>query len=96
MEHLEAELQNPTRPTEVITLKIPVDTIVAIKKVAVSRHMPYEALIKYYIGQGLREDLAQLLYDRIFETIPEVLARHIASDDEVRAIIEEIQAEALG
>ncbi len=55
--------------------------------------MPLEALVKFYIGQGLRQDLAKLFSDRVLETTAQVLARHIQSEDEILAIIQEIQTE---
>ncbi|NEQ70742.1 MAG: hypothetical protein F6J86_04900 [Symploca sp. SIO1B1] len=57
----EFTLQLHPRLQEQVSLDIPTDTLVSIKKVAVSRDMSCEALIKLYIGQGLRQDLAQSL-----------------------------------
>ena len=39
-------------------LSMPLDTLVALEKVAAVRDMLVEALIKFYVGQGLRQDLA--------------------------------------
>ena len=77
---------------EVLSISIPVETLAAIKRVAVEQDVPYEALIKYYIGRGLREDLARMMYDRVLDQIPEVLARHIESEEEIAVIIKEIRA----
>jgi hypothetical protein len=52
--------------------------------------MPLEALVKFYIGQGLRQDLAKLFSDRVLETTAQVLARHIQSEEEISTIIQEI------
>ena len=91
MKEPEYEGQGHRGPFEVVSIRIPVDTLNAIKKVAVRQDIPYEALIKFYIGRGLREDLAQMLYDRILEVVPEVLARHIQSEEEVAAVLAEIR-----
>jgi hypothetical protein len=91
----EAELFGRRRPSEVVSIRIPVDTLAAIKKVAARQDIPYEALIKYYIGRGLREDLAQQMYDRVLEIVPEVLARHIDSEAEIEAVLAEIRKEAV-
>jgi hypothetical protein len=81
------------RLEETISLDIPKDTLAAIKKVAANRDMSYEALLKLYIGQGLRQDLTKLFSNRILETTAQVLAKHIDSEAEISNIIEEILAQ---
>jgi len=56
--------------------------------------MSLEALLRFYIGQGLRQDTARLFSERIFERIERVLMRHMASEDERSAILREIRSEA--
>jgi hypothetical protein len=51
----------------------------------------YEALIKFYIGQGLRNDLARVFYNRILSNAAEVLARHNHSPEEIEAILSELR-----
>ena len=80
-----------TRP---VSLQIPVNTLDLVGRVAASRDMSPEALLKFYIGQGLRQDAARLYSERILETTAEVLARHISSEEERFAIMSEIQGEA--
>jgi hypothetical protein len=58
--------------------------------------MSSQALMKWYIGQGLRQDLSKLFADRVLETTAQVLARHIQSEEEVSAIIREIRGETVG
>jgi len=36
-----------------------VDALASLKKVAAMRDMSYQALLKFYIGQGLRQGLSQ-------------------------------------
>ncbi len=81
------------RAKETVSLEIPTDTLDTIKKVAASRDMSYQALLKLYIGQGLRQDVTKLFADRVLETTAQVLARHIQSEEEVAAILREIQSE---
>lgn len=50
-------------------IEIPKDTLDSLKKVAVSQDMSVEALLKLYIGQGLRQYLAKLFADGVLETI---------------------------
>jgi hypothetical protein len=82
------------RPSESVSLSIPLDTLEAVRRVAATRDMSPEALLKFYIGQGLRQDATRLFSERILETTAEVLARHIPSDEERAAIMREIQGSA--
>jgi len=97
MKKPEDELTLNLRPraTEPVTITIPKDTLDSLKKVAASRDMSVEALLKFYIGQGLRQDAAKLFSDRVLETTAQVLARHIQSEEEISAIIREIRVEAI-
>jgi hypothetical protein len=91
----EVTLHLRPRAKATVALEIPTDTLEALKKVAASRDMSYQALLKLYIGQGLRHDVAKLFADRVLETTAQVLARHIQSPEEVAAILREIQSEAV-
>ena len=55
----EIKLHLRPRAVEMVSIEIPKDTLESLKKVAVSRDMPIEALLKFYIGQSLRQDLAK-------------------------------------
>ena len=70
-----------------------VETLASLRKVAARKDMSVHALLKWYVGQGLRHDLAQLFSDRVLASTAEVLARHLPSED-VPGILDEIQAEA--
>ena len=89
----EYSLKLHPRLEETISLDLPKDTLAAIKKVAANRDMSYEALLKLYIGQGLRQDLTKMFSNRILETTAQVLAKHIDSEAEISSIIEEILAQ---
>ncbi len=84
------------REAETVAINIPKDTLESLKRVADNRDMSYQALLKLYIGQGLRQDLAQLFADRVLEMTAQVLTRHIQSEEEVSAIIQEIRVGAVG
>jgi transcriptional regulator of met regulon len=79
-----------------VTISIPKDTLRSLKKVATNRDILVEALLKFYVGQGLRQDLTRLFSDRVLETTAQVLARHIQSEEEISAIIREIRVEVAG
>ena len=79
------------REVETVSIEIPKDTLESIKKVAAIRDMSFKALLKFYIGQGLRQDLSRLFADRVLDKTAEVLAKHFQSEEEVSAIMREIQ-----
>ncbi|MBI1880473.1 MAG: hypothetical protein HYR94_20030 [Chloroflexi bacterium] len=88
-------LQFRSRPATPLSIQIPVDTLASLEQVAASHDMSIEALIKFYVGQGLRQDLAKLFADRVLEKTAQVLTRHIQSEEEVSAILKEIRVEAV-
>ena len=92
----EFELRLRSQVTEIVSIEIPADTLESLRKVAASRDMSIEALLKLYIGQSLRQDLAKLFSERILDTTAQVLARHIESEEEISAILREIRGEAVG
>ncbi|MFN5991320.1 MAG: hypothetical protein ACK6A9_13400 [Dolichospermum sp.] len=92
----ELKLQLRHRATEVVYLNIPKDTLVSIEEVAVSKDMSVEALIKFYIGQALRQDIAKLFNERLLDKTAQVLSRHIQSEEEISRIMQEIKAETIG
>lgn len=47
------------RETKAITLELSADTLETLEKVAQRKDLPLKALLKFYIGQGLRQDLSQ-------------------------------------
>ncbi len=89
----ELKLNLRHRPTETVSIKIPTDTLESLQKIAAIRDMSVEALLKFYIGQCLRQDLAKQFSGRLMESTAQVLARYIQSEEEVTKIIQEIQAE---
>ncbi len=89
----EYTLQLHPRPKETVPLEMPTDTLESLKKVAASRDMSVEALLKFYIGQGLRQDLAKLFSNRVLEVTAQVLSQHIQSEVEISQILAEIRSE---
>lgn len=86
------ELHLRPRPVKQVTLTVPTDTVTALQEVATNRDMSVEALMKLYIGQGLRHDIAQRFADRILDLTAQVLARHGQSQEQVDAIVREIRS----
>ncbi|WP_066376837.1 MULTISPECIES: hypothetical protein [unclassified Anabaena] len=92
----ELKLQLRPRVTEVVSLNIPTDTLASLKEVAASKDMSVEALLKFYIGQSLRQDIAKLFNERLLDKTAQVLSRHIQSEEEISRIMQEIKAETIG
>jgi hypothetical protein len=93
--HEELKIQLRPRVTEVVSLNIPTDTLASLAEVAASRDMSVEALVKFYIGQALRQDIAKLFNERLLDKTAQVLSRHIQSEEEISRIMQEIQAETI-
>lgn len=93
--HEEVKLQLRPRNTEVVSLKIPTETLASLEEVASDKDMSIEALLKFYIGQGLREDIAKLFNERLLNTTAQVLLRHLQSEEVVSQIMQEIKAETI-
>ena len=89
------ELRLRSRDSKAVTINIPADTLASLEKVAASRDMSVEALLKLYIGQSMRQDMAKLSADRVLEKAAQVLTRHISSEEEVLAILKEIRVETV-
>lgn len=79
------------RATSSITLRVPVDVVASLQRVAATRDMSVLALLKMYIGQGLRQDIANLYADRLIETTAQVLSKHLQSEEELSTIMHEIR-----
>ena len=87
------ELRFRERPSQVITIHLPVEVVESLEQVATSRDMTLEALIRFYIGQSLRQDLSKLFADRVLEKTEQVLTRHLQSEEQVSEILREIRIE---
>lgn len=91
----ELELKVQPRESETITISIPKDTLESLRKIATQREMPLEALLKFYIGKSLRQDLSQLFANQVLDSTAKVLARHHHTEDEVAQILQEIRLETI-
>ena len=83
MNNPEAEIKLQLRPriTETVSIEVPIDTLESLTKIATIRDMSVEALLKFYIGQGLRKDLTKAFSERLLDTTAQVLARHLDSEE---------------
>lgn len=90
----EPELRIKPRQSTTVAIRVPSDTLESLKVIASERDMSIEALIRLYVGQGLRNDLARSFADHMLQRVAEVLRRHIDSPEEVSTIIDEVRAPA--
>lgn len=72
-----------------ISLRIPEDVIDDLKEVAPKLGFSgYQPLMRAYIGQGLRKDLARLENPGV-QALEESLRRHGVGDEVISAVLEE-------
>lgn len=88
----EYQLHLRPRPSKTVSVEIPEDTLDALSKVAASKDMSLQALVRFYVGQGLRSDLSRIYGDHLLDRTAQVLTRHLHSQEEVSAILREIEA----
>ena len=81
------------RPVETISIQIPVDTLTTLQQVAATKDMSEQALLKLYIGNGLRQDASRLFSDRVLAMTQKVLSKHLQSEEEVYRIMQEIRGQ---
>ena len=55
----ELTLKVRSRPTTTVSIEIPTDTLESLNQVALHQDMPLSIVLKFYIGQGLRQDLTK-------------------------------------
>jgi hypothetical protein len=79
------------RETEIVPLELPVDALATLREIAGERDMSLEALLRFYIGQGVRQDISRRYGERLLRNAERVLARHIESEHERSEILREIR-----
>ena len=78
------------RPMTTISMRFPVDVLDDLKRVAPLRGFSgYQPLIRAYVGQGLRTDLAQLEQDPVTALV-EILKRHGVSEEVLQEALAEV------
>ena len=79
------------RPMTVISIRLPEDVIEDLKEIAPSLGFGgYQPLIRAYIGQGLRKDLARMENSQV-HLITESLRKHGIDDQVISSVIAEAQ-----
>jgi hypothetical protein len=83
------------RPMTMVSIRIPDDVIEELKRVApVLGFSGYQALIKAYIGQGLRSDLERLESSVEISALIESLRKQGVDDEIISTAIAEVHGSA--
>lgn len=81
------------RPMTMVSIRIPEDVVEDLKRIApMLGFSGYQALIKAYIGQGLRDDLERLEGGIEVSALIESLRKNGVQDDVIRSAISEAQS----
>ncbi len=75
MSRLEEPLVISPRPSETVSLRVPIDVLDALQVEAARRDMSLEALLRLYIGTGLRQDASRHDSDRLLDSTANVLSQ---------------------
>jgi hypothetical protein len=79
------------RKKMMVSLRMPEDVVENLKRIAPLKGMSgYQALIKYYVGMGLRRDLETLWLQEVPERIQGILARHGLTGEVQEELLEEL------
>ncbi|MBE9157744.1 hypothetical protein IQ265_13055 [Nodosilinea sp. LEGE 06152] len=89
------QLKVNVRPSEAVTVTIPIDTLADLRAIADKKDVSLEGLIKFYIGQGLRADLTQLRADQTLNAAQQVLSEHLKSGEAAAKIVNEIRQRSI-
>ncbi len=79
------------RKKMMVSLRMPQDVVENLKRIAPLKGMSgYQALIKYYVGMGLRRDLETLWLQEVPERIQGILAKHGLTGDAQDELLKEL------
>ena len=84
---------NKNRPMTSITLRIPIDIVDDLKRIApILGFSGYQALLKAYVGQGLRKDLEKLDNNNIAVLVASLKKQGVNEDiiNEALAVVKHI------
>jgi hypothetical protein len=79
------------REEEIVSLALPVEALAKVDRIAARRSLSRKALLRFYIGKGLREDIAQIYANELLVNAKQVLMQHLQSEEEADAILQKIQ-----
>jgi hypothetical protein len=77
--------------SESVSIDLPKTAIASLEKVAQNKDMSVKALLKFYIGRGLRQDLSDLSANQLLDAVAEVLSDRLGSQADADAVMREIR-----
>ena len=63
------DLKVRSRDSQPVPVHVPADTLASLENIAAGRDMSVEALLRLYIGQSIRQDLAKHSADRVLKKL---------------------------
>jgi hypothetical protein len=79
------------RKKMMVSLRMPEDVVEKLRRMAPLKGMSgYQALIKYYVGIGLRRDLETLWLQEVPERVKCILSKHGLSGEVQEELLEEL------
>jgi len=75
------------RPSQMVSIRVPLDTLEQLKQVAASRDLGYQSLLKLYIGEGLRKDIAAMKKETLLNETENLLREHLGDDQKLKTIL---------
>ncbi len=79
------------RPLTMISMRMPAEVLEDLKRVARVKGMSgYQALIKFYVGQGLRKDLAEMHRQDAAEKARGILEKHKVDPKVIAEVVESV------
>lgn len=85
------KLKIKERPSRMVSLRIPLDTLEQLKEVATSKDLGYQSLLKLYIGEGLRKDLSTMKTHNVMNEAENLLRKHLGNDRKLRTILSKLR-----
>lgn len=79
------------RPSKLVSVRVPEDTLEQLKLVAARKELGYQSLLKLYIGEGLRRDLQEFSQDNLIAKAVTVLRKHISDEKKVASIVRSLK-----
>lgn len=92
----ESKIRFRQRDSVAFSFPLPKEVLESLQHVADERDTSVEALVRMYIGTGLRQDIARLYGERVLASVERVLTQHIDSQEEIEAIVRELREAAGG
>lgn len=82
------KLEIKERPSKMVSLRIPLDTLQQLKEVAAAKDL---SLLKLYIGEGLRKDLAVTKTQALLNKTEHLLRKHLGDDRKLQTILRKLR-----